>query len=158
MTLHRQENVDNGLRLKSILRGVEKVALRFGKKVLFPVHPRTQKRLKEFGLLLPKSIFGVPPVGFLEFLRLESGAALLLSDSGGVQEEGCILKVPCVTLRTTTERPETVAVGGNIVAGYDEDGIFRSAQRMVNKARRWGNPFGDGRSSVRILDVVEQYL
>lgn len=156
MTLHRQENVDHPDRLRSILRGIEKTALYFKKKVLFPVHPRTHKRLKEFHLRLPESIVGVDPVGFLEFLRLEAGAALLLSDSGGVQEEGCILKVPCVTLRTTTERPETVTVGANAVAGFGSEGILRAARRMMAAPRRWTNPFGDGRASERILKILDR--
>ncbi len=156
VTLHRQENVDHKARLQSILRGIEKTALHFKKTVLFPVHPRTQKRLKEFGLKLPSMIQAVEPVGFLEFLRLEAGAALLLSDSGGVQEEGCILKVPCVTLRTSTERPETVTAGGNVIAGYEADTILRLARRMMHVPRRWANPFGDGRTAERIIRISEQ--
>lgn len=154
MTLHRQENVDDRERLSSILAGIEKVIQHFGIKVIFPAHPRTVDRLKQFRLRLPEKIERIPPVGFLEFLRLEQEAGLLLSDSGGVQEEACILDVPCVTLRTTTERPETVHVGANLVAGFDPDRILACAKKMFGKKRGWVNPFGDGRAAERIVSLI----
>lgn len=156
MTLHRQENVDHRMRLFSILRGVQKVSQFFKTPVLFPIHPRTAKRLKEFGLPLPSGVRGVSPVGFLEFLRLEADAGLLLSDSGGVQEEGCILRVPCVTLRTSTERPETVRVGANLVAGFEPENILWAAKKMLKRPRSWSNPFGDGKTSERIVTISER--
>ena len=156
LTLHRQENVDFKPRLASILKGVDIAARRWGKPVLFPVHPRTAARLKQFGLVLPECVRPVEPVGFLEFLRLEASAALVLTDSGGVQEEACILKVPCVTLRTSTERPETVAAGGNVIAGYRASSILAAAKKMMRRKRSWKNPFGDGRSSRRILKIIEE--
>ena len=96
------------------------------------------------------------PLGFLDFLRLEETADLILTDSGGVQEEACILRIPCVTLRTTTERPETVLAGANVVAGYKPADILSSAVRMKRQARNWRNPFGDGHASERILQVIEE--
>jgi UDP-N-acetylglucosamine 2-epimerase (non-hydrolysing) len=98
----------------------------------------------------------VKPVGFLEFLALEKEAELLLTDSGGVQEEGCILKVPCVTLRTSTERPETVKVGANLVAGHEPDRILACAKKMVSRKRNWRNPFGDGRTGERIVKIISK--
>ena len=149
------ENVDDSARLRSILRGLEAVAGHFAVPIVFPAHPRTVKMLKRFGLSLPRQVQVHAPAGFLDFLRLEAAARLILTDSGGVQEEACILRVPCVTLRTSTERPETAQVGANIVAGYRPKDILRAAQRMVRKPRRWKNPFGDGKASERILRVVE---
>jgi len=154
MTIHRQENVDERLRLTAILKGVGRVADHFKTQVVFPIHPRTAGRLKHFGLSLPDRVRAVEPCGFLDFLWLEKRAGLLLSDSGGVQEEGCILCVPCVTLRTSTERPETVEAGANLIAGFNPDEILRCAKSIMSRRRNWRNPFGDGRSAERILKIL----
>ena len=154
MTLHRQENVDNVRRLRKIFQGVERVSQALKKEIIFPVHPRTVNKIKLFRLKIPKGVRMIPPVGFLDFLRLESNAALILTDSGGIQEESCILRVPCVTLRTSTERPETVSVGSNRLAGYEPERIVQCAKRMVKARRNWKNPFGDGRSSERIIRIL----
>jgi len=156
LTLHRQENVDHRERLRRILEGVARVQKRFGLPVLFPIHPRTVKKLDFFRLRLPEKTYAVDPLGFLEFLYVESRARLILSDSGGVQEEACILKVPCVTLRTTTERPETVQVGANVLGGHDPLKIDHAAQKMMKRCALWRNPFGDGRSAERILKILTE--
>jgi UDP-N-acetylglucosamine 2-epimerase (non-hydrolysing) len=153
MTLHRQENVDNRARLAAILGAVEGVQESSGLPLLFPVHPRTEKMIRSFGL--PTGTIRIlPPLGYLEFLRLESKARLVLTDSGGVQEEACILGVPCVTLRDSTERPETVAVGANIVAGVDPASVRKAAATMLDRPVSWENPFGDGRSGERIVSLL----
>ena len=154
LTLHRQENVDSKKALRGILKGIAGVADKFNLPVVFPMHRRTEKMLKKFGFGLAKPIRTIPPQGFLDFLWLEANAALAMSDSGGVQEEACILKVPCVTLRDNTERPETVAAGSNITAGRKPEAIVRAASKMLRAKRRWRNPLGDGRASERILDVL----
>ena len=156
LTLHRQENVDDRATFKAILEGLERVWRAQKLPIIFPMHPRTKKRLAQFNLRLPKGVQAIRPVGFLEFLRLEEKAGLILTDSGGVQEEACILKVPCVTLRTSTERPETVKAGGNLIAGHQPNFIFKSAQKILSKPREWKNPFGDGRSAERILNILER--
>ncbi len=158
LTLHRQENVDNPERLRRILKGIEAIGRHFGKKIIFPIHPRTVKKLKSFKVRVSERVQLVPPMGFLEFLLLESKAKLILTDSGGIQEEACILKVPCVTLRTTTERPETVRVGGNMIAGFEPNSILRCAKKMITKKGRWANPFGDGQSSARIIRIIEKNI
>jgi UDP-N-acetylglucosamine 2-epimerase (non-hydrolysing) len=89
----------------------------------------------------------------MEFLELEAHAALVLTDSGGVQEEACILNVPCVTLRENTERPETVDAGGNILAGTDSLAIAEAADTMMQAARHWENPYGDGKAGERIVEI-----
>ncbi len=155
MTLHRQENVDHRQRLAAILKGLDLVIKRFGMPIVFPIHPRTRKNLEKFRMRLPENLKVVKPVGFLDFLRWESAARLILSDSGGVQEEACILGVPCVTLRTSTERPETVQVGANLVAGYRPEGILRSTMRMMKCDTGWKNPFGDGQAAQRILAITD---
>jgi UDP-N-acetylglucosamine 2-epimerase (non-hydrolysing) len=152
-TLHRQENVDNATRLASILEGLDRVSEEFGMPVICPVHPHTASRMKEFDLH-PRKITFIDPVDYLSFLQLEGNARLLLTDSGGVQEEGCILKIPCVTLRDNTERPETIDVGANRLAGADPENIVESARIMLGRQGSWENPFGDGRAGERIVEAV----
>lgn len=156
LTLHRQENVDDRRTLRNILTGLSRVIRHSRLPIYFPAHPRTVGRLQKFGLRLPTGIHLMPPTGYFDFLHLQQGASLILTDSGGVQEESCILRVPCVTLRESTERPETVRVGGNIIAGCDPDQILRAAKQMLARPRRWSNPFGDGEASQRILKTLLQ--
>ncbi|MBI0583260.1 MAG: UDP-N-acetylglucosamine 2-epimerase (non-hydrolyzing) [Methanomassiliicoccus sp.] len=154
-TAHRQENVDSRERLANIIAALDAVGRETGLSVIFPAHPRTQARLQEFGLR-PKVASVVQPFGFLDFLRMEAGARLLLTDSGGVQEEGCVLGVPCVTMRENTERPETVDVGANVLAGTDPERVMVAAWSMLNRRGGWKNPFGDGKAAARILDSAER--
>ena len=153
VTSHRQENVDSKERLGEIIRGLEMVKSEFGLPVVFPVHPRTRKMVESFGFELD-GIRAIEPLGFLEFLQLEANARLALTDSGGVQEETCILGVPCVTLRDNTERPETVDVGANVLVGVSSEGIMGGARRMVEAEAVWENPFGIGLAGKLILDSL----
>jgi len=154
VTLHRQENVDEKARFSAILEGLRRLAGEFSAPVIYPVHPRSRKRLAEFGLTA-EGIKLIEPVDFLSFLQLESNARLILTDSGGVQEEACILKVPCVTLRDNTERPETVEVGANMLAGASPEKMRECAGLMLARERRWENPFGDGKAGRRIIEILE---
>lgn len=154
-TVHRPENVDNRERLLAILQSFQAVCERFNLPLVFPIHPRTRKMLRTFELVLPDQVLPIEPVGYLDFLQLEANAKMILTDSGGVQEEACILQVPCVTLRDNTERPETVRVGANIVSGVQPEGIVTCAGRMISVPRNWPNPFGDGTAYCRILDVIQ---
>ena len=153
VTAHRQENVDNRQRLAEIIKGLELVQREYSLPVIFPVHPRTKKMIAQFGLDLD-GIKAIEPLGFLEFLQLEANARLALTDSGGVQEEACILGVPCVTLRENTERPETLDVGGNILAGADANAMLKATRQMLSQGNGWMNPFGDGRAGSLILDFM----
>ena len=155
VTLHRQENVDNQARFTSILEGLDKVATSFHLPVIYPVHPRSRKRMHEFNLE-PKNLTLIEPVDFLNFLQLESNARLILTDSGGVQEEACILNVPCVTLRDNTERPETLEVGANILAGALPDRILKHTRFMLSRENNWVNPFGDGKAGERIVEILTE--
>ncbi len=157
LTLHRQENVDNKQRLKSVLEGLNLIGKTFGHEIIFPIHPRTVHKIRQFGYELPKGIRAIEPVGFLDFLLLESEARLLLTDSGGVQEESMILRVPCVTLRDNTERPETVTCGANRLAGAQPKVMLAAARHMLKSKRRWKNVLGDGRAAERILKIVERH-
>jgi UDP-N-acetylglucosamine 2-epimerase (non-hydrolysing) len=153
VTAHRAENVDDRKRLKEILKGLELIKNEFGLPVIFPMHPRTRKMVNEFGFELD-GIRVIEPVGFLEFLQLEANARLALTDSGGVQEETCILGVPCVTLRENTERPETLEVKSNILAGADGGMMLKGAKQMLKQAVGWKNPFGDGQASKLIVESI----
>ncbi len=90
----------------------------------------------------------------MEFLQLESNSRLVITDSGGAQEETCILNVPCVTLRNNTERPETIEVGSNVLAGVNAEAILNAVEIMINKEKVWKNPFGDGNTGKNIVDIV----
>jgi len=158
VTAHRQENVDVKERLKGILEGLELVYNKFDLPIIYPIHPRTMKRIKKFGLEVPKGITAIEPLGFLEFLQLEANAKLVLTDSGGVQEETCILKVPCVTLRDNTERPETLEIRSNVLVGVNKNKILAGVKIMVSKERNWENLFGDGKAGIRILGIIGDTL
>ncbi len=150
-TVHRAENVDNKERLNRILNGFSQIYKEFGLPIIFPAHPRTLKMIEKFGLEVPEGTRLIEPLGYLEFLQLESEAKLILTDSGGVQEEACILKVPCVTLRDNTERPETVDVGANLIAGSGEK-IIECARKMIESDCEWENPYGNGNAAELTLD------
>ncbi len=154
VTAHRQEYVDNPDSLKGILNGLEGIARETGMKMVFPVHPRTSKMIRTFGLSMPQGVLATEPLGYFEFLLLEEGASLILTDSGGVQEEACILHVPCVTLRDNTERPETVEVGANMLSGTDPQKMVSAAKRMLGAKRDWKNPFGDGNAAEKIVKII----
>ncbi len=153
VTAHRQENVDNKNRFEGILKGLQLINKEYGLPVIYPVHPRARKRIVEFGLNAD-GIKLIEPLDYLSFLQLEANAKLVLTDSGGVQEETCILGIPCVTLRDNTERPETIEVGSNILAGTNPYRIIDAVKKMMNVNRNWKNPFGDGKAGRRIVDII----
>lgn len=157
VTVHRQENVDNERRFRNILCGLEMVRKEYDVELIYPIHPRSLKRMEAFGLR-PNGVRLIEPLDYLSFLRLESNARLVLTDSGGVQEEACILGVPCVTLRDNTERPETVEVGANVLAGTDPKVIVEKVGFMLNRKVCWRNPFGDGRAGRRIIKILRRIL
>lgn len=156
-TVHRQENVDEKERFRGILGGLEMVRKEFGFPIVYPIHPRAKKQLELFNAQA-KSISVVEPLDYLSFLQLEKNAKLILTDSGGVQEEACILHVPCVTLRDNTERPETLDVESNVLAGTDPQTIVEKAKLMLNKDNSWKNPFGDGHAGERIIRILREEL
>ncbi|MBU2562614.1 MAG: UDP-N-acetylglucosamine 2-epimerase (non-hydrolyzing) [Nanoarchaeota archaeon] len=149
MTLHRVENVDNKKMLEKILYYISSLK---EEKIIFPLHPRTKKMLGRFNFDLPQNIRTINPVGFLDMITLEKNAKAILTDSGGVQEEACILKVPCITLRTTTERPETIECGGNMLMKENANEDF---ELMIKKERDWKNPFGEGKTGEKILSLLK---
>lgn len=154
VTAHRQENVDDARKLGDILEGLERVAAEYAMPVIYPIHPRTRKMMELFGLRTG-SVRCIEPLDYLSFLQLEKHARLILTDSGGVQEEACILRVPCVTLRENTERPETVVAGANILVGTDPGTIVDGVRTMMERERVWQNPYGDGTTGEKIVEIVD---
>ena len=151
-TLHRAENTDNFEILKNIVDAFCEI-----ENLVFPCHPRTEKYLKDFGLWdkLMRKIKGIKPVGYLDMLMLEKNAKKILTDSGGVQKEAYILKVPCITLRENTEWVETVEDGWNVLAGANKEKIVKMANEFEPKRER-RNVFGDGDASEKIVEVVKK--
>jgi UDP-N-acetylglucosamine 2-epimerase (non-hydrolysing) len=154
VTAHRQENVDDEFRLRSLIKALGALHEEYSIPVIFPAHPRTMKRMKEFQIEVPVEITTIQPTGFLDFLMLEANARLVLTDSGGVQEETCILKVPCVTLRENTERPETIDVGSNVLTDITLKEIMQAVDTMLGRETTWTNPFGDGHAAQKIIDYI----
>lgn len=155
LTAHRAENVDNPDRFESLLEGVARSAQSNGLRVIYPIHPRAQESISSSNINVPDIIDIIEPLNYLDFLLLQDDATLVFTDSGGVQEESCILQSPCVTLRDNTERPETVTVGSNRVVGVSPSDIVDGADAMLAEQREWENPFGDGNAAVRILDQIQ---
>jgi len=155
VTAHRQENVDVKERFEGIIEGLELVAKEFGLPVIYPIHPRARKMMNHFGLKA-NGIEFIEPLDYLSFVQLEARAKLVLTDSGGVQEETCILGVPCVTLRDNTERPETLEVGSNILAGTIAHKIVECTNLMLHVNNSWRNPFGDGNTGKRIVEILKE--
>ncbi|MBI4333592.1 MAG: UDP-N-acetylglucosamine 2-epimerase (non-hydrolyzing) [Chloroflexi bacterium] len=153
VTVHRQENVDVPERFAGILGALKTLLAEYRMPVIYPIHPRSRKNLSALGLDAG-GLTLIEPTSYVDFLALELNAALVLTDSGGVQEETCILRVPCVTLRDNTERPETVEVGANILAGASRENILNCAELMLGKKPAWPNPFGDGTAAHRILQII----
>jgi UDP-N-acetylglucosamine 2-epimerase (non-hydrolysing) len=154
VTFHRSENLNSRERTSGVIAGLWQVGRATGLEVVLPLHPSTRRAIETHGVEVPDGVRRIPPQGYLDFLLLQSEAALVLTDSGGIQEEACALHVPCVTLRENTERPESVEVGANQVAGTQPERIVRATREMIERPRTWANPFGDGHAAERILDVV----
>ena len=156
VTAHRPENVGFKRPLKNIIESLNELHKKYEKDIIFPIHPRTRKSIKKFGIKLSKGIRLFDPVGFLEFSKLEKNAFCCVTDSGTVQEDSCIFKVPCVTMRISTERSETVEVGSNIVAGLNKKHILKAADIMINRKPNWKNPYGKPDSAKKTIKILEE--
>jgi UDP-N-acetylglucosamine 2-epimerase (non-hydrolysing) len=162
LTTHREENVDVARNLRGMLEGVSAAACALRLPVLFLAHPRTLKRLDEFALArwaadLPMMTLA-DAVGYLDFLSLLGNARLVFTDSGGVQQEACIHRVACVTLRDNTEWTETLSIRANRLAGCDPQRIVVAASEAVRIEPSWPIPFGDGTTARRIADIAERII
>jgi UDP-N-acetylglucosamine 2-epimerase (non-hydrolysing) len=158
LTLHRPSNVDQVATLRSILEGVRAVARDM--PVVFPVHPRTRDRLSAFDINdLLDGVMLAEPLGYIDFLALTSHARLILTDSGGLQEESTALGIPCLTMRETTERPVTITHGSNRIVGTKAIEIVRGyAEAMARDGAYPKPPLWDGRAAERIASVIRDFL
>lgn len=161
-TLHRPSNVDDPVMLESLLGTLDWIQERL--PVVLPLHPRTRDRLESFSLMprarAMSNLRITEPLGYLDFIALTAGAKLVLTDSGGLQEETTVLGIPCLTLRTYTERPITVSVGTNTVVGPDPSAIRDAVTAVLSGAGKKGRvpELWDGRASQRIASILVDYL
>jgi UDP-N-acetylglucosamine 2-epimerase (non-hydrolysing) len=157
VTLHRPSNVDDSQVLRRILECMIGVSSELG--VVFPVHPRTRQRIREFGLETP-NLHLTEPMPYIEFLALQAGAAVVITDSGGIQEETTYLGVPCLTLRHNTERPITEELGTNILVGNDTARLRIELSKILagNAKRGTIPPLWDGQASERIAEISVQWV
>jgi len=155
VTAHRASNVDVAANLMELLHLFDEMHANYTGTIVWPIHPRTQSKLKEFNIELPDYLQLIPPVGYLDFIQLQKHAKLILTDSGGIQEEACLLGVPSLTLRENTERPEAVEVGASELVGRNAEKAVKAAKQWLSRdSYSWDNPFGDGHVAEAILDVV----
>ncbi|MGA5688819.1 non-hydrolyzing UDP-N-acetylglucosamine 2-epimerase [Cytobacillus pseudoceanisediminis] len=144
-TIHRAENVDNLHHLREIMDGINRVAEFYRKRIICSIHPRTQSKLQMLeSFTLNTFVEFHEPFGFFDFVKLEQKALCVLTDSGTVQEECCIFRVPSVTVRRTTERPETIDCGSNVLSGINAENILNCVKVMLNGERDWSLPEGYG--------------
>jgi UDP-N-acetylglucosamine 2-epimerase (non-hydrolysing) len=162
LTLHRPSNVDVPTVFAGLLNGLTRIQQEI--PILFPAHPRTVKRIAEFGfaarLAAAPNLHVIEPLGYLEFLDLMMHARMVLTDSGGIQEETTILGVPCLTMRENTERPVTITEGTNILVGTEPDRIVGEVQRVLAGKSKAGRvpELWDGRAAERIVRILQQHM
>jgi len=156
ITAHREENVDDPDILNVIIKGLNLIAEKFKKDLIFSVHPRTKSKLSKSKIKLSKNIKVSEPFGFFDFVKLEKNALAVITDSGTVQEECSILKTPTVTIRETTERPETVECGSNILSGTsDSEKIFETVNQMLKINNDWISPY---ENDLNVSNKITKFL
>jgi UDP-N-acetylglucosamine 2-epimerase (non-hydrolysing) len=153
VTLHRPANVDDNVRLKGILESLLEVNRDLA--VVFPAHPRTRKRISDFGLNAGQLLL-LDPLPYVDFLGLQSRATVVITDSGGIQEESTYLGVPCLTVRENTERPITITMGTNVLVGRDREKLRTELSRVLGGKAKKGTvpPLWDGHAGERIADIL----
>lgn len=157
LTLHRPSNVDNPDALGPIIEALRVIASKL--PVVFPVHPRTRERLRAFGVTMPDGVVLTEPLGYIDFLSLTSNARIVLTDSGGLQEESTALGIPCLTLRENTERPATVTDGTNRIVGMKSEAILKNFEdAMAGRVPPRRPPLWDGQTAGRTAAVIKTFL
>jgi len=161
LTMHRPSNVDDKQTLTGILEALTEISRQL--PIIFPIHPRTLKMVESFNLTHffnrgdeIKGIWITAPLGYLEFLHLNLNATMVLTDSGGLQEETTVLGIPCITMRPNTERPITCEVGSNVMVGSNKDDILAQAKKILNGEAKQGEipEKWDGRAAERIVEMI----
>ena len=157
LTIHREENTRNVDNLKKILDIMCKISEKTKYKIIFPTHPKTKKILNKFSYN-KKKIESIEPMDYFSFLKLIKNSKLIVSDSGGVQEEACILRVPLITIRNSTERPETLEIGCNILSKIKDKMVYKNAMKILNRKIKWKNPYGNGDAALKSYGVIKNFL
>ena len=154
VTAHRSENVDERKSLEAIFTGLGKIYSKYKKRIIFPIHPRTVN--KKGKLKIPKGIELIKPLGFFDFTKLEKNAFCLITDSGTIPEETLYFKRPCVTIRESTERPETIEAGSNILSGLNPENVLKAVNIITKHERNWewSSTLGDGKTSMRVVNIL----
>jgi len=139
--MHRAENVDHEDRLKNLLISLDRINKQYGLPIICSLHPRTKSKIEQFGLKVNnENIYLLEPFGFFDFTALEKQAQCVITDSGTVQEECCLFKVPNITVRDVTERPETLESGSNMLTSVSPDLVLRALEVALNEERQWEPP------------------
>jgi UDP-N-acetylglucosamine 2-epimerase (non-hydrolysing) len=154
VTLHRPSNVDDEQKLVSLLETLGSISRQL--PVVFPIHPRTRESIRRAGFLFPRGMTVIDPLGYLDFLALQERATVVVTDSGGVQEETTYLGIPCLTMRANTERPVTVTMGTNTLIGDDLQLLRAKVQEVIEGRGKRGivPPLWDGRAAERVIDAL----
>jgi UDP-N-acetylglucosamine 2-epimerase (non-hydrolysing) len=155
VTFHRPSNVDYTEVLSKLVTTLVKMSNDI--PIIFPVHPRTRMRISEYQLDFPEHRFRLlDPLGYLEFIALELHATVVITDSGGIQEESTYLGIPCLTVRETTERPITITMGTNVLVGHDTDRLIQEVEAILNGVSKKAKipPLWDGHASERIARII----
>ena len=155
LTLHRPDLVDKKKNLTKIIKHFSKLSKIYNLDVIFPIHPRTYEKMKKFDLLKLNKIKFIDPCNYFDFLSLQKNAKIVLTDSGGIQEETTILKTPCITIRKNTERPETIKAKTNILTNYSLNKINNAIQKSLNKKILWKNIYGKNVSN-KIFKIIKK--
>ena len=158
VTAHRSENVDNSQILSNIISALEKLHSKFKKRIIYPIHPRTLSKLNK--KKLPKEIEFIKPLGFFDFTKLEKNAFCNITDSGTVPEESLYFKTPCVSIRESSERPEYIEVGSNILAGIEPQNILDSVKLATSSEYNleWNEALGDGKTAIKVTNILRGEL
>ena len=157
LTLHRPETVDNLKNLKTVIKSLVDLSIELKIKIIFPIHPRTRKKISKIDINNLIRIDIIKPCNYFDSLIYQKNAKAVITDSGGMQEESCILKKPCITIRKNTERPETLRIKSNMLTGYNYKNIKNIVHKMINKKRKWKSPYGKNVSN-QIIKILYQNL
>jgi len=154
VTAHRSENVDDPQSLQKIFSGLEKLNSKFKKRVIFPIHPRTLSKIKKSKT--PKGIELIKPLGFFDFSKLEKNSFCNITDSGTIPEESLYFKKPCVSIRESTERPEYIEAGSNILSGLDPKNLLESVKLITSSESdwEWDKALGDGKTASKVANIL----
>ncbi len=160
VTMHRKEFTDSKQRMKTFFETLEEINRQTGLNVVFPIHPRTSFYIDKYKIRLSNNpaISIIPPVSFLRSVSLQKAAKLILTDSGCIQEEACILRTPCVTIRDNTERIETIENNANVLAGFEFDNILKCVDFSLKKKRNFSNVYGKPGAGMRIVTILKREM